>query len=227
MTRLPLWKVRASLTKWVLGVGFFPIAIGCVDPRADYDEFLARPVTQKDAGNVDVQTSPCQELLSQDLNAQYFAKCFVAAVQAPFLLAVEQTVRPSADGMTGELDMSFTALKTTATSLNDTAGMKTVLKTVPVDSECRYRQDAGSLVLPPEANTTGRDVETNDVVFRGRLLSAERSCSELDGKVVAPLMLSLDADGDVCAYVRMPADGSLPNITNSDFVCDPSLLLPR
>ena len=226
MTRLPLWKVRGALTKWVLGVGFFLIATGCVDPRADYDEFLARPAIERDAGKVDVEVSPCQDLLAQDLNGQYFAKCFVTAVQQPFLLAVEQTVRPSGDGMTAELDVAFTALTTTATSLNDTAGTKTMVKTT-VDSECRYRQDVGSLVLPAAANSTGRDVETSDIVFRGRLLSVERSCSELDGKVVVPLMLSLDADGDVCSYVRMPADGSLPPITNADFVCDPSLLLPR
>jgi hypothetical protein len=224
MTRLPLWKVRGDLAKWVLGLGGVTMVAACVDPRADYDEFVGRPVIQRDAGTVDVEVSPCQELLAQNLSGQYFAKCLVTAVQQPFALAVEQTVRPSADGMTAELDMSFTALTTTATSLNDTAGMKTVLKTVPVDSECRYRQDVGTLILPASANTVGRDVETNDVVFRGRLLSNERSCSELDGKV-ALLPISLDGDGDACVYVRMPADGSLPPIT--DFVCDPSILLPR
>jgi hypothetical protein len=215
--------VRGDLAKWVLGLGGFLMAAGCVDPRADYDEFIERPVIRRDAGTVDVEVSPCQELLAQNLNGKFFAKCMVAAAQSPFALYVEQTVRPSADGTTAELDMSFTALTMTATSLNDTTGTKTTVKT-PVDSECRFRQDVGTLILPAMANTTGRDIETNDVVFRGRLLSSDRSCSELDGKVVL-LPISLDADGDVCMYFRVPDDGSLPPIT--EYACDPSILLPR
>jgi hypothetical protein len=71
-----------------------------------------------------------------------------------------------------------------------------------------------------------RDLEADDVVLRGKLLSAERSCSELDGKVPFA-MLSLDGDGDVCVYVRAPADNSVPTVPMDEYVCDPSILLPR
>jgi hypothetical protein len=101
-----------------------------------------------------------------------------------------------------------------------------VLKTVPVDGECRYREDVGTLILPAAANSLNRDLESTDVVLRGKLLSAERSCSELDGMV--PLIsLSLNGDGDICVYLRAPADGSLPTVPTEEFSCDPSLLLPR
>jgi hypothetical protein len=227
MTRLPLRKVCGNLAKGVLCLGLFPLsAFGCVDARSDYDEFLRRPFTPRDAGLVDVGESPCQEVLAADLNGKYFGSCFVKSVNLPFSLSVEQTVRPSADGTTGEIDVAFTPLKTTATSLSDTAGEKTTLKTVPVDGECRYREDVGTLILPAAANSLDRDLESVDVVLRGKLLSADRSCSELDGKVPFA-MLSLDGDGDICVYVRAPADNSIPTIPMEEYACDPSILLPR
>jgi hypothetical protein len=227
MTRLSLRNERGALTKWAVRLGFIPLAaLGCVDAKGDYEEFLRRPYVARDAGTVDVGASPCQEVLAQNVSGKYFGSCLPKVTGSPFSLAVEQTVRPSADGMSGEIDVSFTALMLTATSLSDTAGNTNVLKTVPVDSECRYREDVGTLILPASANSLNRDLESVDVVLRGKLLSADRSCSELDGKV--PFAgLSLDDDGDVCVYVRAPDDGSLPTIPMEEYVCDPSILLPR
>jgi hypothetical protein len=227
MTRLPLWKVCRGRTKWALGLGLVAVAaFGCVDAKADYEEYVRRPYVTRDAGMVDVGESPCQEVLSHNLDGKYFGSCLPKIVGSPFALAIEQRVRPSADGLTGEIDVSFTALTLMATTLADTAGETTVLKTVPVDSQCRYRQEVGTLILPAAANSLNRDLESVDVVLRGKLLSAERSCSELDGRV--PFAgLSLDADGDACVYIRAPEDGSLPTIPMEEYVCDPSLLLPR
>ncbi len=227
MTRLPPWKVCRGLTKWALFVGLIPLAAsGCVDAKGDYEEYLRRPYVARDAGTVDVGESPCQEVLSHNLDGKYFGTCLPKIVGSPFSLAIEQKVRPSADGMTGEIDISFTALTLMATSLADTAGETTVLKPVPIDSQCRYREDVGTLVLPAAANSLNRDLESVDVVLRGKLLSAERSCSELDGRV--PFAgLSLDMDGDICVYIRAPEDGSLPTVPSEEYVCDPSLLLPR
>jgi hypothetical protein len=227
MTRLPLWNVCGGIFKVVLGLGLLPASsFGCVDARADYEEFLRRPYAQREGGTVDVGESPCQEVLTQNADGRFFGSCLVKAVGVPFSLVVDQVVRPSADGTTGEIDVSFTPLTTVATSLSDTAGSTTVLKPAPVDSECRYREDVGTLILPAAANSLGRDLESTNVVLRGKLLSADRSCSELDGKV--PLVnLSLDDDGDVCVYVRAPADGSLLTIPMEEYMCDPSILLPR
>ena len=183
-------------------------------------------MVEREAGMADVAQSPCQEVLAQNLNGKYLGSCLVKAVGVPFSLAVEQTVVPSADGMTGELAASFTALRTDAKTMADTAGETTVLKPVPVDTECRYRQDVGRLVLPAAANNFGTDLESLDVVLRGRLLTKDRSCAELDGRV--PLAsVSFNDDGDSCIYVRAPDDGSLLTIPLEEHVCDPSLLLPR
>jgi hypothetical protein len=228
MTRLRLWKVCSGPTKWALCLGLLPVtALACVDARADYEEYLRRPYVPREAGaGADVGESPCQEVLAANVTGKFFGSCLVKAVGVPFSLAVEQTVRAAPDGMTGEIDVSFTPLTTTATSLSDTAGSTTMLKTVPVDGECRYREDVGTLILPAAANSLGRDLESTDVVLRGKLLSAERSCSELDGMV--PLVgLSLNGDGDVCVYLRASADGSLPAVPMEEYSCDPSILLPR
>ena len=227
MSRLPLWKVFGVPTKCVLGLGLIPwAALGCVDAKGDYEEYLSRPYVPREAGMADVAQSPCQEVLAQNLDGKYFGTCLPKVVGSPFSLSIDQKVRPSADGTTGELDITFSALTLTATSMSDIAGNPNILMTVPIDADCRYRQDVGTLILPAAANSFNRDLESVDVVLRGKLLTAERSCAELDGKV--PFAgLSLDADGDVCVYVRAPADGSLPMVPMDEYVCDPSILLPR
>ena len=227
MSRLPLRNVFGGRTKCALGLVLISLgAMGCVDARGDYEDYLRRPYIPREAGMADVAQSPCQEILAQNLDGKYFGSCLPKVVGSPFSLSVEQKVRASADGTTGELDVSFTALSLMATSMADTAGDTNVLKTVPIDAECRYRQDVGTLILPAAANSLGRDLESVDVVLRGKLLTADRTCSELDGRV--PFAgISLDMDGDICIYVRAPEDGSLPTIPMEDSVCEPSMLLPR
>jgi hypothetical protein len=228
MTRLPLSNVCGSVSKWALGLALLAAAaLGCVDVRGDYDEFVRRPVIVREAGTVDVEQSPCLDILAQNVDGRYFGSCLVKSVGVPFSLSVTQAVRPAADGGAGgEIDISFTALKTTATTLDDTAGDPTVLMTVPLDADCRYREDVGTLILPAEANSLNRDLEATNVVLRGKLLGAERSCSELDGRV--PLVnLSLDEDGDACIYLRATEGMALPTIPTEEYVCDPSILLPR
>ena len=227
MTRLSLRNVRGDLKKWSLGLGLFSVAaVGCIDPKADYEEYLARPVPVREAGTADVAQSPCAEVLAQNLNGKYFGSCFVKTAGSAFSLAVDQTVVPSSDGLTGEIAISFTALRTDAKTMADTAGATTVLKPVPVDGECRYREDVGTLVLPAAANSIGTDLESVDVVLRGKLLTKDRSCSELDGRVPA-YGITFNDDGDACIYVPAPDDGSLVTIAPEEYVCDPSWLLPR
>jgi hypothetical protein len=226
MTRLSLWNVRGDLKKWVLGLGLLSSVVsGCVDPKSDYEEFVQRPVVLPEAGTVDVVQSPCQEVLAQELDGNYYGSCLIKAVGLPFALSVVRAVRPSPDGTTAEVDVSFTALKVDAKTLADVTGGTTVLKPLPIDAECRFREDVGTLILPAAANTLGRDFEATNVVLREKLLSSERSCAELDGQV--PLAsLSFDADGDICVYVRS-RDGSVPTVNMEEYMCDPSLLLPR
>jgi hypothetical protein len=200
---------------------------GCIDPKADYEEYLQRPVPIREAGVSDVTATPCQELLQQDLSGKLYGSCFVKATQSPFSLSVDQTVIPSADGLTGELRMSFAPLIVMATNVSQIAGEVVTLPPTTIDSECRFVENIGTLLLPAAANTFGRDLEAENVVLRGKLLSPDRSCAELDGNVPRPLVVSLAEDGDICVYMRVEPDSPIPAINPDDYVCDPSTLIPR
>jgi hypothetical protein len=208
-------------------LSFVPmLALGCIDPKSDYEDFLKRPVVPREAGYSDVGATPCADLLKQELSGRFFGSCYVSAVMLPFSLAIEQTIRPAPDGQSAELDMTFSALTLTATSLSDTAGEPNVLPTTVIDSECRFVERIGTLTLPAAANSLGRDLTAENVVLRGKIQSADRHCSELDGNV--PLVnLSLETDGDVCLDFRLMGDAPLPTVMADDYVCDPSTLPPR
>jgi hypothetical protein len=199
-------------------------APACISPKDDYQDFASRPLTQREAGIVDVQVTPCQELLGKDLNGLYYTSCLPKDVPLPFALATEQKVVPSEDGTTASLELSFTPLKTNATSMADTTGMPTKLPPTTIDSMCAYTLDIGTLTLGAEANSLGRDLTATQVVLRGKMQSIDRSCAELDGKVDL-IMLSLLQDGDHCIFVRAPADNSLPVV--DAWPCDESGLHPR
>ena len=73
MMRLPLRKVCGDLAKGALCLGVIPLAaFGCIDARGDYDDFLHRPFTPREAGVADVAESPCRETLAANLNGKYF-----------------------------------------------------------------------------------------------------------------------------------------------------------
>jgi hypothetical protein len=199
-------------------------ASGCISPRDDYDDFAKRPLAVREAGVVDVELTPCQTLLGQDLSGSFYTSCLPKDLPIPFALATTQKVTANEDGTTGTLELSFTPLKTDATKMSDTTGPVTKLAPTMIDSMCAYTLNIGTLTLGAEANSLMRDLTATDVVLRGKLQSIDRSCAELDGKVDL-IMLSLMMDGDHCIFVRAPADGPIPVV--NDWTCDPAGLHPR
>ena len=82
------------------------------------------------------------------------------------------------------------------------------------------------MTLPAEANALMRELTVTDVVLRGKLLSPERSCAELDGTV--PLInFSMQGDGDVCAFFHVAQTQPLPQVSSDDYTCPPDFLTPR
>ncbi len=202
-------------------------AVGCVHPDEDYQAFIARPVKVREAGVTDVTLTPCEELLRQDLDGLFYTSCRPHDLPAPFALAVNQKVTPSADGKTATFDLSFTPLKIAATMMSETVGDLVTLPQTMLDTACAYTENIGTLTLGRAANALDRELTATNVVLRGKLQSRDRSCGELDGSVDL-IMLSLAKDGDICVFVRAPDDGSLPVVRDpDDYVCDPSDLQPR
>jgi hypothetical protein len=174
---------------------------------------------------VDVVLTRCEDLLQQDLDGLYYTACHPKE-SAPFALAVNQKVTPSADGKTAKFDLSFKPLQLLATKITETVGDLVTLPQTTLNSDCTYTENVGTLTLGAAANALNRDLNATDVVLRGQIQSIDRSCAELDGRVDL-IMLSLQKDGDICLFARASADGSLPVLGDDEFVCDPSVLPPR
>jgi hypothetical protein len=226
MTRRSLPVICGQSPALALGVLLGALgAAGCIDPKADYQDFATRPLAEREASVVDVQRTPCEQLIEQDPSGRYFLSCRPMALPTPFGLSIDQTVTTTADGGSALL-LSFTPLKFGATSLSDTAGDPTSLPATPLSSDCTYTEQIGTLTLGAKATVLDRELTATDVVLRAKLLSKDRDCGELDGKLDL-IMLDLSKDGDICVMLRAPADGSVPTIADGDYSCDPSLLPPR
>ena len=198
---------------------------GCIDPKADYQDFAARPLAEREAGVVDVERTPCQQLIERDPSGKSFMSCRPTALPTPFGLAITQTVTASGNGE-GSLVLSFTPLKFAATNLSETAGDTITLAPTPLSGDCSYTENIGTLTLGRSATVLDRELTATNVVLRAKLLSKDRGCGELDGTVDL-IMLDLTQDGDICVMVRAPDDGSVPPVSDGDYSCDPALLPPR
>ncbi len=197
---------------------------GCIDPKASYEDFITRPLAQVEAGVVDVQLTPCQELLSQDLSGLYYTSCLPKALPVPFALAVTKQFTMAAEGP--KLDFSFFPIKKDATSVSETVGDRINLPSTTVNSDCTYTETIGKLTLPGPANSLGYDLVAEHVVLRGKFQSPDRSCGELDG-IVPLINLSLEGDGDACLFFRVPEGAAAPTIAMSEYICDPTMLPKR
>jgi hypothetical protein len=181
----------------------------------------------RDVGTIDSSTrdvgslsTPCQELLGLDPSGLYYASCLPKDLPVPIAFAVSQKVTSSADATMATIDLTLTSLKTTATTISDTSGSANVLPQATFGADCTYTMQVGRLTIPADANSLGRDLVIEDVVLRGKLQTASRSCAELDGTVPL-IMLSLQGDGDICVLIRTEVADPLPAVSSSDYVCPP------
>jgi hypothetical protein len=199
---------------------------GCVDPEADYREFIARPVLVPEAGAPDVVLTPCQELLQQDLSGSYFLGCTPKMLPTqPFSLAAELTVAQGDGGPT--ISVSFRPLLVNPATLGDGLGDFTVLPATPIADDCTFVQNIGMFELPSSTNSLSLDVVADQVVLRGKLQSPTTACGDLDGVVTSPpIGLTLEGNGDACVFIRTAMDAPVPVLSPSDYVCDPSQLPP-
>jgi len=215
---------------WAIGPGALLAqlgAAGCIDPQSDYDDFVGRPVTQREASVVDVMLTQCEDLLQQDPSGKYVMWCRPSQIPVPFAVVVDEKISSAFDGATPKLEMTVASLRSMAASVSDTVGPSTMLKDTTLNSDCTYTNDVGTLTLAAEANSLMRDLTALDVVLRGKLQSSQRQCAELDGHVDDPIMIDLKADGDICIFVRAPADGAVPMVGDDEYACDPKMLPPR
>jgi hypothetical protein len=192
----------------------------------------------------DAPSSPSDVVASVDVNApmpeggllpcaapgiapggNYYMSCLPKALPTPFAFWVTLGIMMIPDGTDYVLGMTLTPLKVSATSLIDTVPGTFNAPTTMFGGDCTFTQKIGTFTLPAGANSLNRDLRFDGVVLRGKLLSPERGCTELDG-VVNLIMLSLEGDGDICMLFRVQ-DLTAPLPLVEDYICPPDILPPR
>jgi hypothetical protein len=207
-----------------------PAAAGCIDPKADYQDFQSRPVLVPEAGvtdaaPIDVQLTPCGELLQQNPSGSYYVNCVPKVTGQPFGLAVDLTTTAAPGGGGGTLGFSFSPLLNGAMTLADTYGPLVAGPPAAIAADCTFVETIGMFSLPATTNPLMLDILADNVVLRGKLQTVDSSCGDLDGIVISPAIgLSLEGNGDICMFVRLNPGDPLPPI--SSYVCDPTQLPP-
>jgi hypothetical protein len=201
-----------ALASSLLGFGF-----ACVDPKGDYDDYLERTngirgvqpetsVTEFETGEVDIDAG----------KATYFWSClpglFSGAPETSILLYSEANVSG------GKVDFTNFPLKDTATKFlkSETVGASHGAMGVPLSGTNTFSAVIGTATIPGNSQRiTDNDLTLEGVVFEGRILTTDRWCAELNGKVTKPTPNELKDPGDFCVIVKLNEGDDLPTFTDS------------
>ena len=219
---------------WTLTLGF-AVALwtsllasgGCIDPRGDYDDFVARassiPPPEAGAADTGIASIPCSEVLSSGPSGTFFGACLTTAsagdATSAIYVVVQNDVVPSADGMTGQLTVTQTFLALHATNISQTAGPPLAYPPVTITPACTYVLDAGTVHIPASANSAAVDLVLDGTRYRGKIFTDSDSCSALDATITAPVTVDLTKGGNYCVFRRAPASGAVTPFTLADFAC--------
>jgi len=193
---------------------------GCIVPADAYNAFVERApapdaaiVSAGDAGEA------CSDVLSGGPSGIFFGACLVTAdygdpTKATYVkLDVTVTAAPGAS--TGSITTQMTNLVLNPSNISQT----TAPPAVPFAADCTYVVDAGTTTIAAAANSFGAPLVLANTVYRGKLLTADSSCADLDATITMPVNFNLELGGNTCVFRRAPADGAVTLFTASDFAC--------
>jgi hypothetical protein len=200
---------------------------GCVDPRGDYDDFVARasaiPAPEAGPADTGIAGLPCSEVLSSGPSGTFFGACLTTASAGDATSAScgggQNDVVPSADGTTAQLTVTQTFLDLHATNISQTVGPPLAYRPVTITPECTYVLDAGTVDIPGGANSAGVDLVLDGTRYRGKIFTDDESCSALDATITAPVTVDLTKGGNYCVFRRAPPSGAVTPFTLADFAC--------
>jgi hypothetical protein len=197
----------------------------CINPGDDYSNFVARaPAPDAQAVASDAFAGePCKQVLAGPRTGTFYGACLTTAASGDVTQAtyvkLDITVDVNPDGATGTLTAAFTSLLFKANNVSMTVGSTQHPPTVPIASDCTYVINAGTTNIPGTANSLGVDLTLTNTRYRGKLLTPDESCSDLDAIVTVPAMVDLTMGGNYCIFKRAPPDGSFAPFTHGDFAC--------
>jgi hypothetical protein len=203
---------------------------GCVNPQADYNDFVARapaPDAQVTGGDAQA-TDPCPQILGGTPSGTFYGACMTTAssgdvTQATYV-KLDTTVVASADHKTGQLTVAITSLQRTPaggppTNVSQTVGATTNPPAAAVSKECTYVIEAGTTVIPAASNAAKMDLTLTGTRYRGKLLTQDESCTALDATITTPVTVDLTKGGNNCIFRRAPKEGTITPFKLAEFAC--------
>ena len=197
----------------------------------DFDDFVSRTNGARgataDTGVLD--TGPLPDGPGDlDVTGTFLAACLPALIkdnpELALLFYVESKFTAGASGG-GTVDLTFTPMVDTAPGgmknggptkmvKAQTSGAPFGAKGVAVAADGTFSANIGSFTVPGDAQRIGDStLQLDAIVFQSRILSKDRICSELDGKLTAPLTQDLSPPGDFCIFKRLEDGADIPTIT--------------
>jgi hypothetical protein len=213
-------RERAAALVLALGLG----VAGCILPADAYSAFIERapapdaaPTSAGDGGE------SCSDILAGDPSGTFYGACLTSAssddiTQATYVKLVA-TVVTAPGGQTAGITSQMTSLVRSPSNISDTTGATSSPPTAPVAADCTYVIDAGTTTIPPLANFTGFSLVLENTVYRGKLLTPDSSCADLDATISSPTTVDLETGGNYCVFRRAPPSGAVTLFTLSDYAC--------
>jgi len=209
---VPRTACAIALASSLVGLG-----LACVDPKGDYDDYVERTngirgvqadtgVTVFETGEVDIDAG----------KATYFWSClpqlFSGQPETSILLYSEVDISG------GKLTFTNYPLKETATKFlkSQTVGVPHSATGVTIAADNSFSATIGTATIPGNSQRiTDNDLELQNVVFLGKILTTERWCAELNGNVTKPTPNNLMGTGDYCVIVKLNEGDDLPKFSDS------------
>jgi hypothetical protein len=198
---------------------------GCVDPKTDYDDYLARvPTATFDASASDQSTPalPCSTILAGNASGVFYGACLTEVSMGDpngeIFAVLHETVTANADGTTGTIGISQAYLQANATNVSQTASAFIDYPALPISSDCTYILSAGDVTIPGASNSDKVDLVLSGTTYLAKLLSDDQACAVFSAMLTAPVSLDLTMGGNYCLFQRAPADGTVTKFPAADFV---------
>ncbi|MGH7437909.1 MAG: hypothetical protein ACRENE_19695 [Polyangiaceae bacterium] len=202
------------------------VSSGCIDPRADYDAFVARAIVadaQPPSSGDAEPTEPCPQVLSGQATGVFYGACLTTAASGDLRQAtyvkLDSMLTANADHTAGTLTVQLTSLRFGATNVSDTVGATQSPPPAPISPQCTYVIEAGTTTIPAQADYATTELVLTNTRYRGKLVSEDESCAALDATVTTPVTVDLTMGGNYCVFRRAPADGAVTPFALSDFQC--------
>jgi hypothetical protein len=198
------------------------LASGCVDPKRDYDDWLARTADARsvvvtfEAGVSDAGAPETA------FEKTYLMACLSALSAGnageALLFKADAKFTPASGTGGGTFDFTQTPLVAHAHDITQAApnGMAVTVNGSPVAADGTASVHIGPTTIPMEADPIGADIVFTDSTLLFHV-SEDALCAGLSGHVSEPVVSDLDPAQNFCIF--RPSTSPFPAFQASDFHC--------